>query len=163
MNDNLDNKPENALTFRFIAEPTDVNYGGKVHGGAVMKWIDQVGYSLAVNWSKSYCLTVYVGGIRFYKPIRIGDIVELKTEIIYTGRTSMHIAVDITAENLKTSKKVKTTHCVIVFVAVDDDNEPIQVPKWEPQTEDQKQMERYAIRLMELRRDIDREMEPFMK
>ena len=38
------------LTFRFLAEPTDVNYGGKVHGGVVMKWIDQVGYAAAVGW-----------------------------------------------------------------------------------------------------------------
>lgn len=162
----MENQPnaerENQLTFRFLAEPTDVNFGGKVHGGAVMKWIDQAGYSLAVNWSRAYAVTVYVGGIRFYKPIRIGDIVEVKTKVIYTGRTSMHIAVDIAAENPKTGRKAKTTHCVIVFVAVDDDNEPATVPKWIPETEEEKQLEHYAIKLMELRKDIDREMEPFM-
>lgn len=151
------------LKFRFIAEPSDVNFGGKVHGGAVMKWIDQAGYSLAVNWSKYYCVTVYVGGIRFYKPVRIGDIVEVDTRIIYTGRTSLHIAVDIHAANPKTGRRVKTTHCVIVFVAVDDDNEPAEVPKWTPTTEDEHHMERYAKKLMELRKDIEHEMEPFMK
>lgn len=150
------------LTFRFIAEPTDVNFGGKVHGGAVMKWIDQAGYSLAVNWSKHYCVTVYVGGIRFYKPVRIGDIVEVNTQVIYTGRTSMHIAVDINAENPKTGRSNKTTHCVIVFVALDDDNEPIEIPKLVPASEEDEKLEQYAIRLMELRKDIDKEMEPFL-
>lgn len=153
---------ENAkLTFRFIAEPSDVNFGGKVHGGAVMKWIDQAGYSLAVNWSGHYCVTVYVGGIRFYKPIRIGDIVEVHSRIIHTGTTSMHIAVDIEASNPKTHRKVKTTHCIIVFVAVDDDNQPAKIPTWIPESETEIQMENYAKRLIELRKDIEQEMEPF--
>lgn len=150
------------MTFRFIAEPSDVNFGGKVHGGAVMKWIDQVGYSLAVNWSGHYCVTVYVGGIRFYKPIRIGDIVEADARIIHTGRTSMHIAVDISAENPKVKRKHKTTHCIIVFVAVDDENQPTDVPVWTPQSEVEIQMENYAKRLIELRKDIETEMEPFL-
>ena len=46
--------------FRFLAEPTHVNFGGKVHGGIVMKWIDQAGYACATHWSGSYCVTVYV-------------------------------------------------------------------------------------------------------
>lgn len=155
------NKKRSQLTFRFIAEPTDVNFGGKVHGGAVMKWIDQAAYSLAVNWSKHYCVTIYVGGIRFYKPVRIGDIVEVDTKIIYTGRTSMHIAVDIHAENPKTGRQLKTTHCVIVFVAVDDDNEPTEVDKWVPTNEDEKKLEEYAKKLIDLRKDIDKEMLPY--
>lgn len=156
----LDEKAQ--LTFRFIAEPGDVNFGGKVHGGAVMKWIDQVGYSLAVNWSGYYAVTVYVGGIRFIKPVKIGDIVEAKAKIIYTGKTSMHIAVDIHATNPKTNRTAQTTHCIIVFVAVDDDNEPVEVPKWVPDTEQEIQLESYAKRLMELRKTIDVEMKPFM-
>src|SRR3546814_19313320 len=55
------------LEFRFLAEPTDVNYGGKVHGGVVMKWIDQVGYAAAVGWRGRYSVTVAVGGIRFVR------------------------------------------------------------------------------------------------
>jgi acyl-CoA hydrolase len=47
-----------SITLRFLAEPTDVNFGGKVHGGAVMKWIDQAGYACAVGWSGYYCVTV---------------------------------------------------------------------------------------------------------
>ena len=53
---------KNSVTFRFLSEPADVNFGGKVHGGAVMKWIDQAGYTCAVGWSGRYCVTVYVGG-----------------------------------------------------------------------------------------------------
>ena len=46
------------VTLRFLAAPTDVNFGGKVHGGAVMKWIDQAGYTCAAGWTGHYCVTV---------------------------------------------------------------------------------------------------------
>ena len=84
-----------SLELRFLAEPTDVNFGGKVHGGMVMKWIDQAGFACAVNWCHGYAVTVYVGGIRFYKPIHIGNLVEIRCKLIHTGKTSMHIAVDV--------------------------------------------------------------------
>src|SRR5699024_4054261 len=84
-------KPLSEVTFRFLAEPEHVNFGGKVHGGMVMKWIDQVAYTCAANWSGHYSVTVYVGGIRFFSPIDIGDMVELTAKIIYTGTTSMHL------------------------------------------------------------------------
>jgi acyl-CoA hydrolase len=150
--------PTHIVTFRFLSEPSDVNFGGKVHGGAVMKWIDQAAYTCAVNWSSQYCVTVYVGGIRFLNPIHIGDMVEVQARLVYTGRSSMHIAVDIKTINPKTKVESKATHCVIVFAAVDDMGKTIPVPKWEPQTEDDKTMERYAIRLTEMRKEINEEM-----
>ncbi|WP_295120711.1 acyl-CoA thioesterase [uncultured Chitinophaga sp.] len=145
----------NIVKFRFLSQPSDVNFGGKVHGGAVMKWIDQAGYTCAVNWSSQYCVTVYVGGIRFINPILIGEIVEVQARIIYTGRSSMHIAVDIQAIDPKTKVETKTTHCVIVFAAVDDNNKTVQVPEWVPVTDEDKKMQQYAIRLSELRKEIN--------
>ena len=64
----MNSNPEADITLRFLAEPSDVNFGGNVHGGNVMKWIDHAGYTCAANWSSAYCVTVYVGGIRFLKP-----------------------------------------------------------------------------------------------
>ncbi|HET8573914.1 MAG TPA: acyl-CoA thioesterase [Edaphocola sp.] len=148
------------LFFQFISEPQDVNFGGKVHGGIVMKWIDQAAYACAGNWSGGYCVTVYVGGIRFYKPILIGAIVRVEARIIYTGKTSMHIAVDVMSKKIGETSFEKTTHCIIVFVAVDENGRPRPVPAWTPRTAGDKAMETYARRLMELRRDIDLEMKP---
>jgi len=105
---------QSKVTFQFISEPTDVNFGGKVHGGVVMKWIDQTAYACARSWAESYCVTVYVGGIRFMKPINIGDIVKIKAYVIHTGNTSVHIAVDVYARDLSTQDFEKKTHCVIV-------------------------------------------------
>src|SRR5450432_2154845 len=107
------------VTLRFLAEPGDVNFGGKVHGGSVMKWIDQAGYACAVGWSAQYCVTVYVGGIRFYKPVPIGHMVEVEAKVIYTGNTSMHIAVSVRASDPRAGDYAETTQCIIIFVAVD--------------------------------------------
>ena len=68
---------EREITLRFLAEPTDINFEGKVRGGAVMKWIDQSGYACAAGWSGQYCVTGYVGAIRFYKPVLIDNVVEV--------------------------------------------------------------------------------------
>jgi acyl-CoA hydrolase len=157
-----DMEPRNhEVTFRFLAEPTDVNFGGKVHGGAVMKWIDQAAYACAVGWSGNYCVTVYVGGIRFYRPVFIGNVVEVRARLIYTGRTSMHVAVDVAASDPKGGGPAKTTHCIIVFVAVDEEGKPLEVASWTPETEEEISLERYAIRLMELRKQIEEEMHPY--
>lgn len=147
-------------TLRFLAEPTDMNFGGKVHGGAVMKWIDQAGYACAVGWSGHYCVTLYVGGIRFHKPILIGNMVEVRARIIYTGRTSMHVAVDVSAGDPRDGHFQETTHCIIIFVAMDDEGKSVEVTPWAPQTEEEAALERYAVRLMELRRTIEDEMQP---
>ena len=114
------------ITLRFLAEPTDVNFGGKVHGGAVMKWIDQAGYACAVGWSGYYCVTVYIGGIRFYKPIFIGQIVEVSATVVHTGTSSMHIAIDVSATEPKTGARKRTTRCLVVFVAVDGGGDRLQ-------------------------------------
>lgn len=153
---------ENIVTFQFLAEPMDVNFGGKVHGGAVMKWIDQVSFACASNWSSSYCVTVYVGGIRFHKPIQIGELVKIQAKLIYTGTSSMHIMVDVMSKALTGDHEfTKTTHCIIVFVAVDDKGQPHTVPVWSPNTTEEHKLHDYAKKLMALRKDIEEEMAPF--
>lgn len=147
------------MTMRFMAEPSAVNFGGKVHGGAVMTWIDQCGYACAVGWSGNYCVTLYVGGIRFYRPIVIGHVVEVRARVIYTGTTSMHIAVDVRSADPRDRRYAQTTHCVIIFVAVDDDGKPVPVPLWQPESADDRALVDYARRLMDLRKGIEAEMD----
>lgn len=151
------------ISFQFISEPTDVNFGGKVHGGQVMKWIDQTAYACATAWAQNYCVTVYVGGIRFYKPISIGAIVKVDAKVIYTGTTSIHISVDVFSRKIREQKFVKTTHCVIVFVSTDENSVPVPVQKFMPTTELQREMEQYALKLIELRKSIEVEMSAFLK
>lgn len=151
------------ITLRFLAEPGDVNFGGKVHGGAVMKWIDLAAYANAAAWSGKYCITAYAGGIRFVAPIHVGNLVEVSAKVIYTGKTSMHIAIDVQASDPKELKNRLTTHCIVIMVAVDGEGEPSPVPEWIPETKDDIELRDSAIRLMNMRKQIGEEMEAHVK
>lgn len=150
------------VKFRFLAEPTDVNFGGKVHGGMVMKWIDQAGYAGAVGWSGRYCVTVAVGGIQFVAPILIGDLVTVRSKLIHTGTSSMHFAVDVTARDLKTADERLATSCVIIFVALDaPDGKPAPVPAWQPANDEDRRLADYAQRLLALSKEMEAEVARF--
>lgn len=151
------------VTLRFLAEPGDVNFGGKVHGGAVMKWIDQAGYTCAAGWTGTYCVTVYLGGLHFLGPIFVGELVELRALVIRTGRTSLDIAVDVYAGDPKTGERRRTGHCVIVFVGLNSEGRAATVPAWKPATPIDVALEGYAARLGELRKQMDTEMEQRLK
>jgi len=154
---------ERQTTLRFLAEPADVNFGGKVHGGAVMKWIDLAAYACAAGWSGRYCITAYAGGIRFVQPIYVGNLVEVGAKVVYTGNTSMHIAIDVRAGDPKYPDRHLTTHCMMIMVAVDDAGRPTKIPSWVPETEKDKQLMQSAITLMEMRQKISVEMEAHTK
>jgi len=123
-----------SITLRFLAEPSTVNFGGKVHGGTVMKWIDEAGYACASSWAKRYCVTVYVSGIRFHRPVRIGELVEVEARLAYTGRTSMVISVEVRSGDVKTGHLQRTTECLIVFASVNAQGEVVAVDAWTPET-----------------------------
>ncbi|GGI73931.1 acyl-CoA thioesterase [Shewanella hanedai] len=154
---------ERQVTLRFLAEPADVNFGGKVHGGAVMKWIDLAAYACAAAWSGKYCITAYAGGIRFVKPIHVGNIVETSAKVIYTGRSSMHLAIDVKAGDPKNPERYLTTHCIVIMVAVDDAGKPTDVPEWKPLFDEDIALRDSAIRLMDMRKKIGAEMEAHVK
>ena len=123
-----------SITLRFLAEPSTVNFGGKVHGGTVMKWIDEAGYACATSWAKRYCVTAFIGGIRFHRPIMIGDLVEVEARLAYTGTTSMNITVEVRSGDMKGGQMTKTTECLIVFVSVDSHGRPMAVQPYHPGT-----------------------------
>ncbi|HWT15990.1 MAG TPA: acyl-CoA thioesterase [Patescibacteria group bacterium] len=150
------------VTFRFLAEPTDVNFGGKVHGGAVMKWIDQAGYACAAGWAGRYCVTVYVGGIQFERPIQVGQIVEVHAQVVHTGSTSMHVAIDVAARDATAEQAERTTHCLMVFVAVDEQRKPMPVPTYLPVGDEARERSAYAQRMMVMRKEIETERRNFL-
>ncbi len=154
---------QRSITLRFLAEPGDVNFGGKVHGGAVMKWIDLAAYACSAAWSGKYCITAYAGGIRFVAPIHVGNLVEVNAKVIYTGNSSMHIAIDVQASDPKILQNKLTTHCIVIMVAVDAEGKPTSVPPWIPQTDEDKALQNSAIKLMNMRKEIGEEMQAHIK
>lgn len=157
------NEPQRNVTLRFLAEPQDVNFGGKVHGGAVMKWIDLAAYACSAGWSSRYCVTAYAGGIQFVAPIHVGNLVEVEANVIYTGKSSMHIALEVNACDPKSLNRRLTTHCIVIMVAVDESGQPVQIPQWIPITDDDKKQHDSARKLMEMRKQIGEEMKIYLK
>ncbi|MGY3039635.1 acyl-CoA hydrolase [Rhodanobacter sp. TND4EL1] len=148
---------QHEVTFRFLAQPTDVNFGGKVHGGMAMKWIDQAGYACAVAWSGAYCVTVSVSGIQFVAPILIGDLVTVRARLIHTGTSSMHLAVDVLASDLRKDEQRLATSCVMVFVALDSpDGKPTPVPHWEPRNDSERRLQEQAKRLLDASKGMEK-------
>jgi acyl-CoA hydrolase len=137
-------------SFMFLAQPTDVNWGGKTHGGTVMRWIDETAWACAVRWSGTESTAVFSGGVRFYRPIPIGNLVRLEARLLHTGYSSMHIAVHVSCAAPEDGDFKLTTHCLTVFVALAD-GRPVKTPSWHPVTEEDRRLDAHAEHLMELR------------
>ena len=155
----MNNKNKNSVEFCFLAEPTDVNFGGKVHGGMVMKWIDQASYACAAKWSKRYSVTVSANGIRFIRPILVGQMVSITACIVHTGRSSMHIYVVVRASDPKESRTVITNRCFITFMATDESGYPVKVPTFKPESEEDKMLEQVAMHAKDFAKQLDQDFE----
>lgn len=151
------------MTLRFLAAPTDAGHvegvtGGGVGGGRVLEWIDKAAYACAANWSGTYCVTAYVGDVRFTRPIPVGDIVEAQAQLVHTGRSSMHIVVTVSSGDPKQHTLAPATSCLVVFVAVDGSGSTVPVPRWEPRTPRQRVLQEEATRRVGVRAEIERSM-----
>ncbi|MBJ2127528.1 acyl-CoA thioesterase [Alteromonas sp. IB21] len=144
-----------STTFRFLAEPTDVNFGGNVHGGIVMKWIDQAAYACAAQWSKCYCVTVSANGIRFIKPIKVGQLIEITASLVHTGASSMHIYVTVKSGDATADTTTVANRCFITFMAVDGNGTPVNVPVYIPEDERHMQLELVAMHAKDFAKQLD--------
>ena len=139
------------VVLRFMAAPTDVNWGGKVHGGIVMKWIDEAAYVCASRYCGKDTVAVFSGGVRFYRPLLIGHVVEVEARLVYTGTKGMHIAVHVRSGDPKGREMNLTTYCLTVMVARDDAGTSVPVAAWVPVTDEDRRLHAHARDLLEIR------------
>jgi len=138
----MNNKNKTSLEMTLLMTPDKVNFSGKVHGGEILRLLDTVAYSCAARYSGHYVVTLSVNRVLFKEPINVGDLVSFYASVNYTGRTSMEIGIKVMAEDLKTNNVRHCNSCYFTMVAMDKEGRPVEVPKLEPLTEDQKR--RYA-------------------
>jgi len=139
------------IVLRFLAAPTDVNWGGKVHGGIVMKWIDDAAYVCASRYCGQATVAVFSGGVRFYRPLLIGDVVEVEARLVYTGTKSMHIAVHVRSGDPRGREVHLTTYCLTVMVARDAAGNSQPIPPWAPVSDEDKRLHAHALDLLQIR------------
>ncbi|MHA7241010.1 acyl-CoA thioesterase [Arthrobacter sp. TMS1-12-1] len=136
---------------RFLAAPTDVNWGGKVHGGTVMAWIDEAAYVCSTRYCGLDTVAVFSGGVRFLKPLRIGDVVEVEARLVYTGNKGMHVAVHVRSGSPRSREMDLTTTCLTVMVARDEEGRAVPVPAWVPTSEEDRRLHEHARDLLLIR------------
>lgn len=148
------------VTLRFLAAPTDVLMAGAmgVTGGRVLEWIDKAAYACAVGWARSYCVTAYVGHIHFTRPIPSGHMVEVRSRIAYTGRSSMHIVNEVLSADPREGVFTRACDCLVIFVAMDENRKPKKIPTYVPATDEERRVEAAALSRVQLRRAIEDEM-----
>jgi 4-hydroxybenzoyl-CoA thioesterase len=151
-------QPPAEITLRFLAAPTDGGHSGSVSAGRVLEWIDKAGYAAAAGWSGTYCVTAYVGNVRFTRPVEVGELVEVTARVVHTGRTSMHITVDVAAGQPRTRTLEPATRCLIVFVAVGEDGRSTPVPELVPSTLGDELQQQWARRRADLRAEVEEAM-----
>src|SRR5450756_197837 len=111
-----------------IMMPEHANTQGNVHGGWIMKLVDEAGALAATRHSAHRTVTVAIDQMIFRHPIHIGDLVLFNAEVTYAGRTSMEVEVDVIAENPISGEQIHTNAAYLVYVAIDDDGRPTQIP-----------------------------------
>lgn len=125
------------ITLSQLMHPEHANLLGNVHGGWIMKLVDEAGALTCMRHAQRKVVTVTIDSMDFHQPIRIGDLVILQSEVSYTGRTSMEATVEVHAENPVTGEQTHTNTAYLVYVALDDAGRPTPVPSVQAETEEE--------------------------
>jgi uncharacterized protein (TIGR00369 family) len=130
MTDYTTPKPVSAsrVTLSQLMHLEHANLLGNVHGGWIMKLVDEAGALACMRHAQRKVVTVAIDSMTFREPIKIGDLVILNAEVAYTGRTSMEAEVHVLAENPITRERTYTNTAYLVYVALDDNGKPTPVP-----------------------------------
>lgn len=147
--------PAHQLTMTVLMTPDTANFSGKVHGGAILKLLDQVAYACASRYAGHYVVTLSVDQVMFRQPIQVGELVTFLASVNHTGNSSMEVGIKVVAEDIRAKVVRHVNSCFFTMIAVDDDGRPTKVPALTPQTAD----ERRRFAEAELRRSMRREME----
>lgn len=126
------------VTLSQLMHPEHANLLGNVHGGWIMKLVDEAGALACMRHAQKKVVTVAIDSMTFRQPIRIGDLIILNAEVTYTGRTSMEVEVQVLAENPVTGEQIHTNNAYLVYVALDDEGRPTSVPGLITETEEEK-------------------------
>jgi acyl-CoA thioesterase YciA len=120
--------PRGQLTVRISAMPADTNANGDIFGGWVMARMDQAGGIAGVERAQGRVVTVAVEAMTFIRPMGVGDVLEVYTEVFHVGRTSMKIHVEAWAQRFRSTLRELVTQATFAFVAIDEDGKPRPVP-----------------------------------
>jgi len=147
--------PNGQLTMTVLMTPDMANFSGNVHGGIILKLLDQVAYACASRYAGQYVVTLSVDQVMFREPIHVGEMVTFLASVNFTGRTSMEVGIKVIAEDIRSQVLRHANSCFFTMVAMDEAGRPAPVPAINPQSADEKR--RFAA--AGIRRELRQEFE----
>jgi acyl-CoA hydrolase len=142
----LDAKPpaESATEMVQVVLPNDANPLGFILGGTVMHLIDIAGAIACHRHTRTLLVTAAVDGLRFLHPIKVGDLIILKSRVTCTFNTSLEVEVEVFSEETLTGVRKRTSRAYLTFVAIDRDGRRLRVPPLALETEEDRRRAREA-------------------
>ncbi|MDE4456005.1 MULTISPECIES: acyl-CoA thioesterase [unclassified Psychrobacter] len=119
------------LYMSVLMTPDMANFIGNVHGGDLLKMLDQVAYACASRYSGSYVVTLSVDQVMFREPIHVGELVTFAASVNYVGKTSMEVGIRVEAEDVRARTVRHTNSCYFTMVAIDENRKPTLIPELE--------------------------------
>ena len=147
--------PSHHMRMAVLMTPDMANFSGNVHGGSILKLLDQVAYACASRYAGRYVVTLSVDQVMFRQPIHVGELVTFLAAVNYTGTSSMEIGIKVLAENIRSQIVRHANSCFFTMIAVDDEGKPAKVPPLKPT--DAVEIRRYeaAKQRRELRQELE--------
>jgi acyl-CoA hydrolase len=146
--------PAHQLTMTVLMTPDMANFAGNVHGGTVLKFLDQVAYACASRYAGRYVVTLSVDQVMFLQPIHVGELVTFLAAVNHTGSSSMEVGIKVVAENIRSQQERHVNSCFFTMVAVDDDRRPVPVPPLQPAPGDETRRLQEALLRKQLRQEL---------
>lgn len=142
------------LTMTVLMTPDMANFSGNVHGGTLLKYLDEVAYACASRYAGCYVVTLSVDQVMFREPVHVGELVTFLASVNHTGRTSMEIGIKVITENIRERSVRHTNSCFFTMVAVDAQGRPVPIPELQPDTPDSLRRQRQAKQRRQIREEL---------
>jgi acyl-CoA hydrolase len=145
---------ESAVEMTELVLPNDTNLTNNLLGGRLMHWMDVAGGMAASRHSNRIVVTAAVDNLIFHQPIHLGELVNIKARVTWTGRTSMELFIRVYAENSLIGTSRLANEAFFTFVALDDNGDPVTVPDVIPENEEEKLLFREAAKRRKMRLEL---------
>ena len=145
--------PNHQLTMTVLMTPDMANFSGNVHGGTILKLLDQVAYACASRYAGRYVVTLSVDQVMFRQPIHVGELVTFLASVNYTGTSSMEVGIKVISENIRQGSTRHVNSCFFTMVAMED-GKPVQVAALNPSSPEEVRRHDAAQQRRGLRKEL---------
>jgi acyl-CoA hydrolase len=142
------------VSMTVLMTPDMANFSGNVHGGTILKLLDQAAYACASRYAGRYVVTLSVDQVMFRQPIHVGELVTFLASVNHTGTSSMEVGIKVVAENIRSQVVRHANSCFFTMVALNDEGRPVPVPALIPATADERRRYAEASQRKALRREL---------